>query len=92
MKEDKGKSVIDNMELAQKLFTAKYLFLKERVKLQAEANLEVPSVAEYHQRMKDARAEYDNLDGTSKSKWEAASRAEIAKQPFIKDRIIGCLT
>ena len=63
--EKEVRTVIDDYELADKIFTAKYLFVCNRIRQQA-ADLEPIDRATYHTRKIGTRSEFDNSSAAVK--------------------------
>ncbi|CAJ1968207.1 unnamed protein product [Cylindrotheca closterium] len=85
----KARCVIDDYELAEKLFTTSYLYAVSECRRQARANLEeVVDQKLYHQRFKAAKEKFKTLDDDTKAVWEFQRRAHLSRHATIKDQII----
>ena len=82
-----SRNVIDDIEWAKHIFTAKSLYASNKVRSQA-ADLEAVDGKLYHTRMKAARDEYDAFSKEEQVVWEQRRREHLRKQPTIKDTIL----
>lgn len=84
-------SVIDDYELAEKKYTASYLYAVNRCREQAEENKDSVNKATYTERFNAAKKEFESLDDGNKALWEGKRREHLLQQPRIKDRIIDAI-
>jgi len=89
--EKEVKSVIDDKALAEKTFTAEYLYALNMCRHLAEENLDTIDRKEYQQRFIMARLEFEHLDSGTKELWEGKRRAHLLRQPAIKESIIDAI-
>ena len=82
------KSVIDDYDLAEKKYTACYLFAVNECRQAAKDNLDSVSRVEYLERFNTAKKKYETLDDGKKAMWEAKRREHLLRQPAIKNQII----
>ena len=80
-------TVIDNYRLAETFFTAKYLFVSNKMKEQA-ADLDTIDRKTYLARQSDTRSEFDKLSKETKEIWEQRRKAHLRKWSTIKDTLM----
>jgi hypothetical protein len=85
------KSVIDNYELAEKKYTAAYLYAVNKCRAQAKKDTDSVDKALYTERLNAAKREYESLDDGKKALWEGKRREHLLRQPAIKDQIIDAI-
>ena len=87
--DEMGRSAIDNFNLAKKVFTPKHLYVTSQMREQTQNE---SIIRESYSTLKATlSAEFDQLDAGNKAIWAECSRSHLAKQPFIKDKIIDLL-
>ena len=87
--DEMGRSIIDNFNLAKKVFTPKHLYVTSQMREQTQNE---SIIKESYSTLKATlSAEFDQLDAGNKAIWAECSRSHLAKQPFIKDKIIDLL-
>jgi len=65
------KGVIDSYELAEKQYTAAYLYALNKCHEQASKNIsDTVNKALYRERFRDATSVYETLDDDKKARWE----------------------
>ncbi|CAJ1965501.1 unnamed protein product [Cylindrotheca closterium] len=84
----KARCVIDDYELAEKLFTTSYLYAVSECRRQGRANLDAVDQKLYHQRFKAAKEKFKTLDDDTRVVWEFQRRAHLSRHATIKDQII----
>jgi hypothetical protein len=87
---NKPKSVIDDAEMAERLYTAEYLYSINECRVLLQDN-EPISRAEHAQRVSCARKKYNTLDDATKERWEMKRREQLLRQPNIKNEIIAAV-
>ena len=80
-------TVIDDYGLAEKRYTAQYLYAIHRCRQQATDNLDGIGMAAYQARMKRARDAYDNMGDREKAPWIFKRREHLRLQPTIDGRL-----
>ena len=89
--ENDVQTVINNLALSKSRFTPAYLYALNICRQNAIEDPSAVTTAEYWERHKAARLEYDTLDDDTKELWICTSRAHILKQPHIADQIVTML-
>ena len=86
--EDKDvRTVIDDYDLAEKVFSAKYLFVVNKIRQQA-ADLEPIDRVTYHLRKRFARQQFDESSAEVKEEWEQERRKQLREWGGIKDTLM----
>ncbi len=86
-----AKSVIDDLELAERVFTTVYLYAVNECRRNAKDNLEYVGRKSHTARFAEATKRFENLDENTKEVWESKRRSHILRQPQIKDEIVTAL-
>jgi hypothetical protein len=89
--ERESKSVIDDYDLADKIYTAPYLYSLNKCREEAVDNLNVVSKDEYKERFLKAMAEYETIGDEKKVELELERRRHLLKQNSIKNDIIAVM-
>jgi hypothetical protein len=89
--ERESTSVIDDYNLAEKVYTAPYLYSLNKCREEAEDNLNSVTKDEYKERFLKAMAEYDTIGDDMKVEWEMERRKHLLKQNSIKNDIIAAI-
>ena len=80
-------NIIDSFESARKLFTAEYLFVRDKVmKVKDQVDAYKNDLAEVN---KTAKAEFKTISTGEREKWEAVARAHLERHRRIPDIIRG---
>jgi hypothetical protein len=72
--ERESKSVIDHYDLADKIYTAPYLYSLNKCREEAKDNLNLVSKDGYKERFLKAMAEYETISDEKKVEWELERR------------------
>ena len=95
-KDDKPKpmptTVITDHALAEKVYTAKNLYVRESWRERRRAADEHLSKADYQDHVTLARAHWNHMEDGKKEMWAARARAHLELQPMIRGLIIASLT
>jgi hypothetical protein len=89
--ENESKSVIDDYDLAEKIYTAPYLYSLNKCREEAEDNLNSATKNEYKERFQKAMAGYDTIGDDKKVEWELEKRKHLLQQNSIKNDIIAAI-
>jgi hypothetical protein len=85
-------SVIDNYEIAEKKYTASYLYTIHKCRrTEAKKNLDSVDKKLYTEKFNAAFTEFESLDVGTKALWEGKERTHLLRQPAIKDQIIDAI-
>jgi hypothetical protein len=80
--------VIDDYNMAEKIYTAPYLFSLNKCREEAEDNLDSITKDEYYkERFKKAMPGYDTISHEKKVEWELEKRKHLLQQNSIKNDI-----
>ncbi len=85
------KSVIDGLELAERVFTTVYLYAVNECRRNAKDYLEDVDRKSHTNRFAEATKRCESLDTNTKEVWESKRRSHILRQPRIKDEIVTAL-
>ena len=83
---ERARSVIDNLDVANTVFTPKCLDVYSKIR--QETRNELIDGDLYSQLKSTFSSEFDNLTDDDSVIWEERSRRHLAQQPFIKDEVI----
>ena len=83
---EKGRYVIENLDVANKVFTTKYLYANSRMR--QETRKESINRDVYSELKSNFSSEFDNVNDGDCVIWEERSRRRMAQQPFTGDKII----
>jgi hypothetical protein len=89
--ERESKSVINDYDLADKIYTAPYLYSLNKCREEAEDNLNSVSKDKYKERFLKAMAAYETIGDEKKVEWELERRQHFLKQNSIKNDIIAAI-
>ena len=87
-KRSAAKSVIDDLELAERVFTTVYLYAVNECRQKAKDNLEYVDRKSYLNGFEEASLRFESLDANTKEVWESKRRSHLLRQPQIKDDIM----
>ena len=83
---------IESKDVAERVFTAKYLFILNECKKAAAEDLRFVTTAEYNERRKNAALNFAKLSSDHLELWEMKRRAHLLQWDYIPSRIADSMT
>jgi hypothetical protein len=85
------KSVIEDYELAETVYTPAYLYAVNECRCKAKDNLDTVDRESYTKRLLDSKRSFESLDNNIKEVWESKHRSHLLRQPHNMNEIISAL-